>query len=915
MPTRLDAAAQQLKQAHAYALGALGAASVRVANDRAVAGKEAGTSFDRRVAIARNRAAQQVHQHSGTARDIAVELVAHAASELQVADYVVGGTLTLRGAETGVNDRVTAPCLLPFVGRGNIFVDLPDRLGPGFVRHLVREAFAGTAPGQLDVIGYDPRLTGLLSPFASLKSAAESSMTVVSRPHELTQVADRLVGDVQRVNDLMRGTSETLLDFRSSAGHPVERLQLCVLLDAPEGMDEATFRQFTSLTRIGPAAGISFLWVTTKQRRGCEWWTPAELGRWSSCIRGDDAAVTWSAHPQFTLDVPLPDAARIAEQIDALASVIASASVPSVPFARVQQTAHQWTDSSADGLTFAVGVSGSRPVEITLGDERQQRHNALITGAVGQGKSNLIKVVVHSLCQRYAPSELELHMLDFKAGVTLFPFASTPGSPDYLPHARVLGLESDRDFGLAVLRHLEAELDRRSRLFRPYGDDISKYRAAVPDAHMPRIVLVIDEFQMMFDPVDANAEAAALLLEGLARRGRSCGVHVILASQTISGIAALMTRENGIFAQFPVRLALKNTVGESYASLAQGNDAASRLRMRGEAIVNLDYGSVLANQHAVIAVGDDAALAAMQHAWWEVAKTSSSPPVVFDGARRVRVSDAMGAMRALRRRVVNDTAQPAALLGFPIDVTGAPLAVSLPADPGRNIAVLGAGEKSAGLDDAGDASNIAVGILQAASVSLAVQHPEGDADFVCLDFLDPVLARRNNLSAWLSLMERLGFPVTVIGRSEAGAYLRELASVLSDGGPEQRTYVIGLGMDRAPNLEVPDAFARRPVEDLQAILRDGPVMGVHVIGSWTNAATFKSHLGFGGDGFVETMVMLRMDQGAVQELLGPFVSWSVRDNRGLASDRTQLAEPMTIVPFSPLEAQDVQAVLRADWVV
>ena len=50
------------------------------------------------------------------------------------------------------------------------------------------------------------------------------------------------------------------------------------------------------------------------------------------------------------------------------------------------------------------------------------RPPALVTGAVGQGKSNLIAVLVHSWCQRYSPSELELYLLDFKEGVTLQAF-------------------------------------------------------------------------------------------------------------------------------------------------------------------------------------------------------------------------------------------------------------------------------------------------------------------------------------------------------------------------------------------------------------------------------------------------------------------------------------------------------------
>lgn len=913
MPTRLELAAEQLRRAHANALGSLDAAVVQLDSARGDARKAAMAAFERQVAVARIQSAQQVAQHGGTARDLGVQLVSNHGGALAVADYVSVGQLSLPGAASGVNGDVVAPCVLPFLGRGHVVVDLPRDVGQGLVRHIVQEAYAGTAPGQVDVVGYDPSLSGVFAPFASIKTASDSALVVLNRPTELTHVVDRLVGDVQRVNDLLRGTSDDLLSHRDRTRHPVERLQVVVLLDAPEGLDEQIYRQLLSLMKVGPSAGISFVWLMSVVGQRPDWWNQDDVEKLAQVVSGEAGAVSWRAHPQFALALARSDVSEVVSASDRIAADIESTAAPSVAFERVQDLGTRWAEKSADGLSFAVGTMGSHSVEVRLGDERQQRHNALVTGAIGQGKSNLLKVIVHSLCQRYAPSELDLYMLDFKDGVTLFPFASTPGSVDYLPHARVLGLESDRDFGVAVLRHLDAEISRRSKLFRPYGDNISKYRAAVPDAHMPRIVLIIDEFQMMFEPVDKNAEDAAQLLEGLARRGRSSGVHIILASQTISGIAALMTRENGIFAQFPIRIALKNSVGESFATLTQGNDAAARLRARGEAVINLDYGAQTANQQAVIAVADDSVLARLQRGWWEAAESSVTPPTVFDGSRLVGVAEATSAVRALRKKAVSEGAPPAAIVGYPIDVSGNPLAIALSADPGRNIAVLGAGEKSGGLENGDEATNNAIGILQAAAVSLALQHPAGDAEFVCLDLLDTISSRRNNQVQWRSLMERLGYPVHVIGKDELGAFLQSAAQGLGERQQTRKTYIVAFGLDRAAGLETPDTFAHRPVEDLQVVLKDGPSSGVHVIGWWSNAATFKSHIGFGGDGFVESLIMLRLDQGAVQDFLGPFVTWSLRDNRGLVADRTQLAEPTTVVPFAPVTQRDSKTILSADW--
>lgn len=88
---------------------------------------------------------------------------------------------------------------------------------------------------------------------------------------------------------------------------------------------------------------------------------------------------------------------------------------------------------------------------------------------------------------------------------------------------------------------------------------------------------------------------------------------------------------------------------------------------------------------------------------------------------------------------------------------------------------------------------------------------------------------------------------------------------------------------------------------------------MHVLGWWANTATYQAHLGFAGDGMVDVMVFLRVDQSAVHDFLGPFVTWTVRDNRALWTDRTQLPEPTVLVPFSPVGDQDARVITTAEW--
>ena len=96
---------------------------------------------------------------------------------------------------------------------------------------------------------------------------------------------------------------------------------------------------------------------------------------------------------------------------------------------------------------------------LTLGKGTSQ--HALIAGKTGSGKSTLLHVLITQLALRYSPDEVELYLIDFKKGVEFKTYAS-----HHLPHARVVAVESEREFGLSVLQRLDAELVERGELFR-----------------------------------------------------------------------------------------------------------------------------------------------------------------------------------------------------------------------------------------------------------------------------------------------------------------------------------------------------------------------------------------------------------------------------------------------------------------
>jgi hypothetical protein len=498
--------------------------------------------------------------------------------------------------------------------------------------------------------------------------------------------------------------------------------------------------------------------------------------------------------------------------------------------------------------------------------------------------------------------------------MTFYQLASTDASPEWLPNATVIGVESDRQFGLSVLEHLFGEFERRARIIKPHGDSVAAYRRQVPGSRMPRLLVVIDEFHVLFEGDDQIAERAAQLLEGLARRGRAYGIHLLLASQTISGIRALVTKEDGIFAQFPIRIALKNSAEESRTILGPDNAEAARLRFRGEAILNNDFGQLDGNRRLVIAAANAGDMATLRRQAWQRLPKNAKPPRVFNGGQPAMWRELIPQLQVLRARNQSSEAR-LAVLGQKVSVETRIGGITIAPEPGRHVAILGASSLETPLerDDSSGVSleDAAIGALDAAAVSLALQHPHGDARFTLIDLV-PSNGQLGSSSQLQRLLQDLGFWVEVIERDAVIPTLRAIADLLADRRQGSEThYIVAPAFDRIGSLTRVDESMSAPIEALRDILRDGPSVGVHLLASWSSVRAYKGHVGF--EEAIDGLLALRLDQRDAVDLMGYTVEWKSPQNRGLLFDRTHAPDPTIIVPAAPLSDADRRMLERVDW--
>ncbi|MEO8264713.1 MAG: FtsK/SpoIIIE domain-containing protein [Ilumatobacteraceae bacterium] len=228
-----------------------------------------------------------------------------------------------------------------------------------------------------------------------------------------------------------------------------------------------------------------------------------------------------------------------------------------------------------------IGVASDGIVDIDL--DRDGPH-ALLAGTTGAGKSELLRTLVAGLAVASSPDHLTFVLIDYKGGSTFDACA-------LLPH--VVGVVTDLDDRLAerALRCLHAELRRREQLLRVVGAaDLAAYRRMTEAGPLPRLVVVIDEFAALVSEQPDFLHA----LVGIAQRGRSLGLHLILATQRPSGVIS-----DDIRANTNLRLALRlHDTSDAIDVVGDHAPAAIPRGLAGRAVMRLGPDEVLTFQTA-----------------------------------------------------------------------------------------------------------------------------------------------------------------------------------------------------------------------------------------------------------------------------------------------------------------------------
>jgi len=744
----------------------------------------------------------------------------------------------------------TQPAILPWPVASSLLIKTTadeKETASAMMQALMLRIASGIPAGQSRFTIIDP--LGLGKQFAGFMHLADhDELLVTSRIWTEPQLVEQRLADITEhmevvIQKYLRNEYESIGAYNAEAEVP-EPYRFVAVANFPANFNETSARRLASIASSGARCGVYVILSVDTAQQVPSGFSLSDVEQHCTSLTLKNGVFTWKdpEYAKWPLTVEQAPSDEIFTRIiQRVGKAAKAAKRVIVPFDRVAPPEAQWwKGSTAEEVLAPLGPAGAKKLQfLKLGKGTSQ--HCLIAGKTGSGKSTLMHAMITSLALQYSPNEIQFYLIDFKKGVEFKLYDHYA-----LPHARVIAIESEREFGLSVMEQLDRELKRRGDLFRELSvQNVAGFRQTGHPDPMPRILLLIDEFQEIFVEDDKIAQDASLILDRLVRQGRAFGIHVLLGSQTLGGSYSLPRATMG---QMAVRIALQCNEADSSLILSEDNTAARLLTRPGEAIYNDANGMVEGNNPFQVVFLTDEQREQYLGALRKLADRRTDIPhldrIVFDGNQPADPAGNPMLTELLASGTVKgqELVAPLAWLGDAIAIKD-PTAAIFRRQGGANMLVVGQRE------------DLGTSLLAMALVSLAAcsdPHPGGGlgrpARFV---LLEPAIAEEKPDILLARLAPHLPHEVEVVGRLGVGDACERLAAEVKRRLDEQvldgeSVFVVVRDLGRFRELRRNEgdfgysSFGgdkkATPADNFLAVLKDGPAVGVHLI-IWCDSLT------------------------------------------------------------------------------
>lgn len=416
-----------------------------------------------------------------------------------------------------------------------------------------------------------------------------SGENIINKLNDINSTID------ERIQKKLKGVFENILAYNIATPTRPESLHLLVIYDFPNNFDNRSIKLLENILENGSKCGIFTIICYDPTLRVSKYDTGEEqiekLKSFCNVISANN--IKLSLQP-YNLEISVADISAVNQERF------------SSEYAELSDKINKRGISIDDILDKKLFGRYSVPelqIPIGIGDEEKiinleiggkgSSHHLLIGGGIGGGKSTLMHTIIMSSLLHYRPDDLNLYLLDFKEGVEFKIYDNYK-----IPHIRLLAVDAMQEFGLSILKYIIKEIEIRSELCKnttPQSTGFSSYRRNKNEnmSDMPRIMLIMDEFQILYNPATNRkvADECANLTKRIVTEGRSYGIHLIMATQSMN-ILRNLPLESGTIEQMRIRIGLKCGENDARYLFSDKNDKDSLKRMKGPigtAVMNHDY--------------------------------------------------------------------------------------------------------------------------------------------------------------------------------------------------------------------------------------------------------------------------------------------------------------------------------------
>ena len=605
-----------------------------------------------------------------------------------------------------VKGRLSAPVIMDLKKCGNILLEVNSEdeyseIVKHFIDQLVIQFLLSFPPNRINFRLIDITNKMGFSPFKVLtKINTDILLDGIIRDDRKLEDAikdmEQLMYDVED-NKLSYNNVDDVFEYNASFEANPQNVHLFVLVDYPSGMREDLAQRVLKIIQNGNKAGIFTVLVSNKAIEGSYNYNNDDIAKFIAAVKKKalyiheekKGMVLDLGHDNIFMPKKNITTSQLSGIVDMLKNNAESSKQKVVPLAQLFEDTDRLASSargipsSAEVLDIPIGVKGGEIQNLLLKTSGDGSAHAVVIGGTGSGKSNLLHTIIMNVCYKYSPEEVNLYLVDFKGGVEFKYYEANKDRSMQMPHIKLTGLTSDLEDGVAILNNLQKELREREDTFRAARvEDIVQYRQL--GHKMPRLFVIVDEIQELFEQDDKLGQKAIDILRELFKKGRAFGINILWASQNVPSAPGLKDK---VLSQIGNRISLRLNEPDDAIDIKIDPKVVRNLNRpeKGLGVINdIRYGNDSVEFRVAYAENSNNRVEYSQKVidkWKSVTEASTQEPLFIvgdDEDPRANVGDTVYTSKPTTAQIVSKAFEKYTLQIGQDYITGKPFNVNLP---------------------------------------------------------------------------------------------------------------------------------------------------------------------------------------------------------------------------------------------